>query len=249
MPEAIQVEMMDTQAELRLANGVTNPVSPLMVQELLPALAEIRKQARSLVLCGGEKFFSLGFNLPELLELDRDGMQDFFYSFNQAAFELTTLPFPTVCAVRGHAVAGGTILALTCDFRVAAQGRTLMGLNEVPLGVPVPYLTDLSLRQLVGDAAARFMLFRGELKNAEDLLPHGLVDRVLDKEEVEPAARDLARELAALPAGAYAEAKDIRLEDIRQRFEQNREARHQQFLDLWFHEATQERLRQAATKF
>lgn len=249
MPENIQVETMDGVTMLRLDHGVTNPVGPLMVQELVTALADIRKQAASLVLCGGEKFFTLGFNLPELLELDRDAMQDFFYGFNQAAFELTTLPFPTVCALRGHAVAGGTILALTCDFRVAAGGRTLMGLNEVPLGVPVPYLTDLSLRQLVGDAVARSMILQGELKTAEDLQRVGLVDRVAEKEEVEPTARELIRELAALPAGAYAEAKDIRLEEIRRRFEQNREARHQQFLDLWFHEDTQERLRQAAAKF
>jgi enoyl-CoA hydratase/carnithine racemase len=249
MPETIQVEMQDGLAVLRLDNGVTNPVSTLMVRELLAALADIRKQAAGLVLCGGGKFFSLGFNLPELLELDRGGMQEYFYGFNQAAFELTTLPLPTVCALEGHAVAGGTILALTCDFRVAAKGRTLLGLNEVPLGVPVPYLTDLTLRQLVGDAAARGLVLKGELKNAEDLLPLGLVDRVVAKEQVEPASLELARELAALPAGAYAEAKDIRLEEIGQRYERNREARHQQFLDLWFHEATQERLRQAAAKF
>ena len=52
--------------------------------------------------------------------------------------------------VAGHAVAGGCVLALATDLRLIAAGKKLIGLNEVTIGLPVPYLADLALRQLVG---------------------------------------------------------------------------------------------------
>ena len=154
---------MGQVAVLTLKNGVTNALSPELVGECLTALYQIKKEAAGLVLCGGTKFLSIGLDLPSLLPLNRSRMSGFWMNFNQLVFDLYTLPFATVCALEGHAVAGGNILALTCDLRLAVQddGKKI-GLNEIKLGVPVPYLADMMLRQIVGDRAASKMILGGE---------------------------------------------------------------------------------------
>ena len=104
--------------------------------------------------------------------------------FNQVCMELYTMPKPTVAAVTGHAIAGGCILALCCDYRFAAEGRKLMGLNEIRLGVPVPYLADCVLRQIVGARNAREIMETGEFYLPEQSLQIGMIDRVLPLEKV-----------------------------------------------------------------
>ena len=125
--EKVRIEEKGDIAILRLANGVTNAIDPAMVGELQVAAGQIRKNFKGMVLAGGEKFFSMGWHLPTLLALDRQGMADFFYGYHDACLALYTLALPTACAVRGHAVAGGHILALTCDFRLAASAKPNSG--------------------------------------------------------------------------------------------------------------------------
>ena len=248
MPKVV-IEDHDSLAIIRLNNGATNAISPALVEDLSVAVKQVEGQFHGVVLAGGEKFLSIGFDLPELLKLDRNGVTQFFYNFNQAAFNLFTVPLPTACAIAGHATAGGTILALTCDYRFAAPGKKLMGLNEVKLGVPVPYLADLILQQIVGDRAATEMLYLGELMPTSEAEQIGLVDEVLPQDEVEDRALEKVTKLAALPRPAFEAIKANRVEAIRIRYEENYKSKHETFLDCWFSEQTQGLLAEAAKKF
>jgi enoyl-CoA hydratase/carnithine racemase len=233
----------------RLTHGVTSPIGPELVEDLRDAVRRIGSEYRGLMLAGGDKFFSIGFDLPNLLQLDRKGMFDFFHGFGDLLLELATLPIPTATAVRGHAVAGGTILMLTTDFRIAASGRTLVGLNESRLGVPVPYAADLLLRLLVRDRAATTIMYRGELVEASSVEAVGLVDRIAPREEVEETAVAMIVDLAALPPASFAVIKEHRMERFRERYGTNGRARNEQFLDIWFQPDTRERLAKAAESF
>lgn len=130
----VKIEQRGRVAIIRLNNGVTNALSPDLVHDLALELTRVKDQFQGIVLAGGAKFFCIGFDLPKVLTLDRAEMARFFYEFNQVAFDLLTLPLPTACAIAGHAIAGGNILALTCDYRFAGSGKKLIGLNEVRLG-------------------------------------------------------------------------------------------------------------------
>ena len=243
------IENRGSVAILRLNNEVINAVSSLLTNDLSETLNKVRNEFQGIILVGGEKFFSIGFDLPELLKLDRDGMTEFYYKFNHLVFDLFTLPLPTVCAISGHAVAGGNILALTCDYRFAASGKKLIGLNEVKLGVPVPYLADLMLREIVGERAATEMLYHGELLSISDAKQIGLIDEVFPQEMLEDRALAKASELAALPCSAFSEIKANRVEAIRSRYEKNYRSKHEDFLDCWFSPAAQELLGEASKKF
>jgi len=180
---------------------VTNSLTPELVAELAWALTFIRDRFKGLVLAGGEKFFSMGFDIPSLLKVSQKEMSRFYSDINQLWLDLYTLPLPAA-AVQAHAIADCTILAMMRDWRVAAKGRSLFGLNEIKLGVPVPYLSDLVLRQITGDRAADRIVFEEEFLDSARALEIGLVDRVAEKQEVEEAAIQKAARLVALCASA-----------------------------------------------
>jgi enoyl-CoA hydratase/carnithine racemase len=247
--DRVKLERKGDIAVVRLTSGVTNPIGPELVDELSRTFRGAVSGSRGIVLAGGKKFFSIGFDLPRLLYLDRKGMSDFFHGFGDLLMEMTAAPVPTASAVCGHAVAGGTILMLTTDFRIAASGRTLVGLNESRLGVPVPYAADLLLRHIAGDRAATDIMYRGELLEASRVEESGVVDRVVAREEVEERALEIVSEIAALPQDSFAAIKESRVDPVRERYQRYGREKNERFLDLWFGPAAREGLREAAKAF
>ena len=124
-----------------------------------------------------------------------------------------------------------------------------MGLNEIKLGVPVPYLTDMMLRQIVGDRAATEIIYLGEFIEPEKALSIGLVDEVLSQDKVKSRAIEKITEIAALPGKAFAAIKANRVEEIRLAYEKNYQVKNETFLDCWFSQPVQELLSKAAEKF
>ena len=233
---------------LRLNNGVTNAISPDLVKDLEEALPAVAREFRGLVLAGGEKFFCMGFDLPALITMTREALSDFFYGFNRAVLNLYTLSMPTCCAIAGHAVAGGNILALGCDYRFAAKEKKL-GLNEIKLGLPVPYLADMLLRQIAGDRAATDMIYCGDFVSASDAARFGLADALFLSETVEAEAIQKVSGIASHSQAAFSEIKKNRVEAIRGLYEQHHKSKNEAFLDCWFSDPVQGLLEAAARKF
>ena len=248
MPQVMREEH-GTVALLRLANGVTNAIGAGLLVELDAAVREVRERYQGLVLAGNTKFFSIGLNLPELLTLDRDEMFDFWNQFEDLVLNLYTLPIPTAGAMAGHAIAGGAILALTCDYRFMAEGRRRIALNEVTIGVPVPYLAHLLLRQIVADRVAVEMELGSRFLGPEDAKAAGLADEICAEEAVETRALERICELAAMPGPAFAATKQHRNRQIPLQSMAIRQDLNRAFLDCWFLPATQALLREATRKF
>jgi enoyl-CoA hydratase/carnithine racemase len=207
-------------------------------------------QARAIVLRGSnKKFFSIGFDVPQLYGLPEGEFQLFYDSFDHMCFDLYTMPKPTVAAITGHAIAGGCILALCCDYRLVAAGRRLMGLNEVKLGVPVPYLVDCVLRDLVGVRYAREILELGEFYRPEEQLRYGMVDGVFPLEDLVAKAIGKAEQLGALPSLAYQMIKRSRVERVAAEVLAKWEERRRQFVKCWYSEEARKRLRAAMDRF
>ncbi len=163
--------------------------------------------------------------------------------------ELYTLPKPTIAAITGHAIAGGCILALCCDYRIIAQERKLMGLNEIKLGVPVPYLADCVLRQLVGIRYAREIMDTGEFYSPEESQAVGLVDQVYPLEQVLQKTIEKAELLGSQPELAFATIKRNRVEEIEIQVEKYAEEKTRIFLDCWYSDEVRKRLTAAMEKF
>ena len=248
MPTVI-TEIRENIAVLTLNNGTTNAISPGLVKDFSAALDEIRNEVAGIVLCGGTKFFSIGFELPTLMKFDRAEMSDFWYNFNHLILDLYTIPLPTVCALSGHAIAGGNIMALTCDYRLADSHTKKIGVNEIKLGVPVPYLADMILRQLIGERSATGMLYSGEFMSFSEAEKIRLIDEIFSTDTATQKAIEKAVELSEFQIHAFSAIKSNRTEEIKNSYEKNCKSKNEIFLDCWFTASTQRILKDASQKF
>jgi len=248
----ISVEKRGKVALVWLDRSVTNAINLSCVKALRAAIeeAESDPEVAGIVLSSSSaNFFSIGFDIPELFDLSREEFGVFYGAVNQLCLDLYALPKPTVAAITGHAIAGGCILALCCDFRFIAKGRKLIGLNEVKLGVPVPYPADRMLRELVGMRSAREIMEAGEFYRPEQALELGLVDRVLPLERVVEEAVEMADELGALPGMGYRMIKGNRVETILEEVAKRGAEKERAFIERWYSDQTRELLREAIKKF
>ena len=239
-------------AVVKLNRGVTNAMNAELIRELADTLEKLRTMpdVRAIVLSSNnEKFFSIGLDIPQLYDLAEEAFREFYKAFNRVCMELYTLPKPTVAGITGHAIAGGCILALCCDYRMIAEGRKLMGLNEIKLGVPVPYVADCILKSIVGRREAQEMMKSGEFYQSEVLLKKGLVDEVVPQAEVIARAMEKAEILSSMPPEVYRKTKEDRIEQVEVRIRARLEEKERDFIEMWFSDEARKRLREAMEKF
>jgi enoyl-CoA hydratase/carnithine racemase len=181
--------------------------------ELAVALAEAVEPlatdpgVRAVVLTGaGERAFCVGADLKQRAGLDDHGWFVQREAFRRGFAAVRRCPLPTVAAVSGFALGGGTELAISCDLVVAADDA-IFGLPEVRLGlVPAGGGTQLLVRR-VGRSAARDLVLTGRRVRADEARRLGLADRVVPTGEVLAAATALAAELAGNAPTAVRMAK------------------------------------------
>lgn len=250
--EVIQIEKHDGVALVKLNRGIINAINPQVIQEVGEALQLARDDAGvyGLVLTSANaKFFSIGFDLPEVYPLSRQEFSAFFHQYNLLCLDLYTFPKPSVSAITGYATAGGCILALCTDYRFMAEGRTLMGVNESKLGVPVTSMADGILRQLVGERQARDVICRGDLYGPQDALQMGMVDGVCPLEEVVPAAIEKARALGEISPRAFAMNKDYRVRGIAAQVLSHLEEDEGAFVEQWYTPLVRQRLTEVMKQY
>jgi enoyl-CoA hydratase/carnithine racemase len=251
------IKMISTQQDdnmllLKLDHSKTNAINLDLVKALTQTIQEVKTdpEITSLVLTStSDKFFSIGFDIPTLINLSRSEFENFYLAFNLMCLDLYTLPKPTFAAITGHAIAGGTILALCCDYRFIARGRKLMGLNEIKLGVPVPFLADCVLHSIVGSRAAQEIMERGEFFNPDQARQLNLVDQILPAEDLLPTVIEEAKILGSSPTSAFAMIKQNRVEMIEDRVRKNMKRKADYFISCWYSPAGIELLRMAMEKF
>lgn|SRR5690606_17422524 len=204
--------------------------------------------ARPIVITGEGSAFSAGLELPALLDLDRAALAEFLRRFHRAFLRFACLPRPTIAAINGHAVAGGAVLALACDWRIGARTLPgsdkppLLGVNEVALGLPFPRSAGAIVAHgLGGPARAAGPMLTGELVDPENALRRGLLHAVVSADELRAAAEARASAFAAGSAAAVAHTKGTLRRDLAALLPAEDGDDH--FLDAWFSADTQARLR------
>jgi enoyl-CoA hydratase/carnithine racemase len=159
------------------------------------------------VIYGGEKVFAAGADIKEMEHMSYTDMVAHSRRLQSAFSALARIPKPTVAAITGYALGGGCELALTCDFRVAARNAKL-GQPEILLGVIPGAGGTQRLARLVGPARAKDLVYTGRFVSADEALAMGLVDEVVEAEDVYAAARARAERYVGGPAFALRAAKE-----------------------------------------
>src|ERR1700689_2429372 len=171
-----------------------NAISFDLIDDLLRALDEVEKSdAIVLILTGAGKAFCSGMDLENLKALiGRSPEQNMEDSQTMVRLFRALYEFPkvTIAAVNGAAIAGGTGLALLCDFPLAVP-EAKFGYTEVRIGF-VPAIVSTFLLRQVGEKQARDLLLTGRLFGADEAARIGLINEIVPPEALMTRARELA---------------------------------------------------------
>jgi enoyl-CoA hydratase len=184
----------DGVALVRIANGKVNALSSAVLTQLHGIADDLtHRPPGAVVITGNERAFAAGADISEFggpPEAARIGGL-----FRGALDAVAAIPRPVIAAVSGVALGGGCELALACDLRVAGT-RSRFGQPEILLGIIPGGGGTQRLARLVGPARAKDLILSGRQVEADEALRIGLVDRIVEPDEVLDAALTWAAELA-----------------------------------------------------
>jgi methylglutaconyl-CoA hydratase len=188
-----------------------NAMTPEMQDELIVALEKAATgHSRVVVITGAGEAFCAGLDLQHLQAIADKSQTEHVADAERTARLFRTLyelPKPTIAVVQGPAIAGGTGLATICDFTLAAPG-VKFGFTEVKIGF-VPALVSAFLALQVGDKRAKGLLLSGRLFSSEEALSMGLVNEIVDPQDLAERAGRLAEQLKANSPQSLAATKKL----------------------------------------
>jgi enoyl-CoA hydratase len=237
-------------AVLQLAGGKANAMTPELLETIERMIDGFeRSPAAAAVLIGHERSFSAGLALTHIIDLDIVELRRFIELFSRVMTRVFACPKPIVAAINGHAIAGGCVLALMCDWRIAADDPALrIGLNETQLGIGLPTIVLEGLRAAVPPASIVPIAIEGALFGPIQAHALGLVHALVPADELIAHATAKASALASLPPVAVAQVKrGLRAAslDLVARTSEQDIAR---WLETWFSPEAQARLRGAVAR-
>ncbi len=236
MSSGMVIEQRDGVRVARMEFGRANAMNQELLDGLAAGLADGDPQPT--VLTGEGRIFSAGLDLVTLDSIDRDGLEKFLTRFAATMIQVLTTPYPLVAAVNGHAVAGGCVLALACDYRVGTEGEFKIGMNELSHGLPLPAVASEIPRGALTPQTYRTVVMSAVLMAPETAQKVGIFDMVSeDAESCIEQACTLAR-AQGKSLVAFAAVKAAVVAPIITAIKELREPLDRRFVDIWFSDAT-----------
>ncbi len=192
-----------------------NAIDPQTFQEMSQALVDFRDDSElwvAIITGSGDRAFCVGADIGEMLPVLHQ-IRNEWWRVSPTLFRGLELWKPVIAAINGHAMGGGLEVALGCDFRVAAE-NAIFSFPEVTLGIIPGWGGTQRLPRLIGMAKAAEMVLMAERINAQEALRIGLVNKVVPRDQVMPAAEQWARRLCEIPPIAVRAAKEAMMKGI-----------------------------------
>ncbi len=205
----IHIETTDRITLLRFDRPPANAIDLDLAEAVDETLGVIedRDETDALVITGEGSCFSAGLDLKAVPSYDWAQQQAMVMAVNRMFGRLYGLPLPTIAAVNGHAIAGGVILMLACDYRVGAEGDYKLGLAEARVGVVYPVAAMAIVRSELAPATAKTMVLTSRNYSPREMLAMGVLDELQPADRLLTRAIEVAREMAALPRSTYSRIK------------------------------------------
>lgn len=175
-----------------------NALNSEVLDELDKCLDEIKanNDLRVLIITGEGRSFIAGADIKEMSELGGLEAKAFGNKGLTVFRKIETLPIPVIAAVNGFALGGGCELAMSCDIRIASN-KALFGQPEVGLGLIPGFGGTQRLQRLVGQGWAKYLIYSAENIKTDKALEIGLVQDVVEVEELEERVNTLAEAIAS----------------------------------------------------
>jgi enoyl-CoA hydratase len=204
----VTYELDEGVANVRLDDGKANVLNDVSLAGLEDALARAEDdRAGALVIWGRARCFSGGIDLELVREADESVRTASLRRIARGLLGVWNAPLPTIAAMTGHAVAGGAVLALACDWRIAADVDANIGLTETAIGLVMPTWATVIAQNALGTVSAEQAILGAAVLSPREAAEKGFVHEVVAAERFPTRVSEFAMELTELPTAVYGTTK------------------------------------------
>jgi len=221
-----------------------NAINPELVSSLSQALDSFKfnDKINGVILQGRDGIFSAGLDITHLFPKDREYIDSFWKDFSTLLLNMFSFPKPLYSSISGHCPAGGTVMVIMSDYRIMSKGKYVIGLNEVDVGLTVPYGIGMVFQYVAGNRNAEELLLKAKLISPDEALRVGLVDELCPPETLLDTTLERIAVASDLYSPQQTKTKQILREQTLNIVQQNFDRDAQLILDSWFSESGQQRL-------
>lgn len=213
MTVLVEVKHQDKYTLIQMDDGKANALGFEMLEQLNAALDSAEESGKVVIICGRPGKFSAGFDLS-VMGQGGDGMLGLLRAGAAVSRRLLNSPTPVVLAVTGHALAMGALLLLSADYRVGVHGDYKIGLNEVAIGMPLPYFGVELARERLATTHVTAAVSLARVYDAAGAVEAGYLDEAVSEKDLLPRAIAMAEQLAGLDMEAHKVTKSRTREDL-----------------------------------
>ena len=199
---------------ITLDDGKANVFSPTMIDHFNSCLDKVPTEKGALIISGRDGMFSGGFDLKIISSGDMKLIQEMTVSGFRLLSRILTFPRPVLAACTGHGIALGTFLLCCCDYRIGSKGEYLIGANEMRTNmvIPVPILELIRFR--ISQRHKYRAILGAEMYSIESAVDAGLLDEVVNKENIMDSVMLKAKDLATMGHPSYTLTKELFIKDV-----------------------------------
>jgi enoyl-CoA hydratase len=206
MAALVESKLQPNYTLISMDDGKANALGFDMLAQLSAALDEAEQAAKVVVIAGRPGKFSAGFDLS-VMSQGGDGMVQLLRAGAQLSRRLLNFPTPVVLAVSGHALAMGALVLLSADYRVGVHGTYKIGLNEVAIGMTLPYFGVELARARLATTHLGPAVDLARIYDAAGAVEAGYLDEAVSEEDLLARATDLAAQFSTLNMEAHRQTK------------------------------------------
>ena len=206
---SVDLDITEGLATLTFDSPPANAVDLEFTNALIARLDTLKAMGgiRAAIVTGAARAFCAGVNFKVVPAYDTEAKRTMVDNINRMASTLYALPFPVVAAVNGPAIGGGMVLALACDFRVAARETARFALGEVTANIPYPAVPLIVLEDALDPSVRRDLMLTGRILDANGAAAMRIVDHIVDAGALLGSARMMSATLAKAPGYARVKAQ------------------------------------------
>ena len=203
------IKKEDDISIITLDDGKANVFSPEMSNQLNACLDQVDTESGCLIITGREGMFSAGLDLKVIQSGDVDRIVEMSSNAFKLLARIFSFPRPVIAACSGHGIALGTFLICCCDYRIGIKGDYMLGANEMRTNmvIPTPILELIKFR--VNDSHKYRAVLGAEMYNFNQAQEAGLIDDVVDIDNLMSAATEKAKDLATMGHPSYTMTKEL----------------------------------------
>jgi enoyl-CoA hydratase/carnithine racemase len=206
MTDIVSYSRSDLVSTIAMDDGKVNVFSIPVLRSLHRAFDQGESDRTVILLKGRPGCFTAGFDLKTLSGPRQDAVTLLRLGATLAE-RILSFPAPVVIACTGHAFPAGAFLLMAADARVGADGPFKLGLNEVRIGLTLPWFAAVLARHRLSPAHFDHAAVTGEMFAPQSAREAGLLDTVVAPHELDAVALDIARDLASVDRTAHAATK------------------------------------------